>query len=143
MLTHYCIPLKISQPLRRNEFHPVTAGRSKPGREPGLNPRLPAGVSLLGRIEEATGWPACRPAGRWFVVGVTAPARATTSEPMNVARASRAIGPGRPLPHSSHGTAYGHCPNLDGKPSWEEDPWRHRHEFSRCRGMPVATIQLC
>ena len=48
--------MEISQPLLRNEFHPLGAGRSELG-EPVPGTSLPAGVSLLGWIEEATGWP--------------------------------------------------------------------------------------
>jgi hypothetical protein len=52
-----CIPIEMSQPEFRNQFHPPTAGRSKTGKpEPGT-PTLPAGVSRLGWIEDAIGWP--------------------------------------------------------------------------------------
>jgi hypothetical protein len=52
-----CIPIEMSQPVLRNQFHPPTAGRSKTGKpEPGT-PTLPAGVSRLGWIEDAIGWP--------------------------------------------------------------------------------------
>ena len=76
-----CVLMEISQPPRRNEFHPLTAGRSKLGTEPGT-PRLPAGVSLLEWIEEAIGWRGLSPRGSTVCYGVTAPARATTNEDM-------------------------------------------------------------
>ena len=41
---------------------------------------LPAGVSLLGWIEEAIGWPTLVAPRADVVVGATAPARATPSE---------------------------------------------------------------
>lgn len=48
-----CIPIAVL----RSQFHPPTAGRSKTGKpEPGT-PTLPAGVSRLGWIEDAIGWP--------------------------------------------------------------------------------------
>jgi hypothetical protein len=75
-----CIPIEMSQPALRNQFHPPTAGRSKTGKpEPGT-PTLPAGVSRLGWIEDAIGWPTLVAPRADVVVGVMAPARATTSE---------------------------------------------------------------
>src|ERR1700730_14666957 len=132
----------MSHPLQLSKRHPATAGRSKTGIGT-WDTHLPAGVSLLDGLRKRQGGQDLSPRGPVICCAVTAPARATSSEPMNAARASRAIGPGRPLPHSSHETACGHCPNVDEKPSWEEDPWRHHLKLSRCRGLPVATIRHC
>jgi hypothetical protein len=67
-----CIPIEMSQPVLRNQFHPPTAGRSKTGKpEPGT-PTLPAGVSRLGLIEDAIGWPSLVAPRADVVVGAMA-----------------------------------------------------------------------
>jgi hypothetical protein len=67
-----CIPIEMSQPVLRNQFHPPTAGRSKTGKpEPGT-PTLPAGVSRLGWIEDAIGWPSLVAPRADVVVGAMA-----------------------------------------------------------------------
>jgi hypothetical protein len=67
-----CILIEMSQPVLRNQFHPPTAGRSKTGKpEPGT-PTLPAGVSRLGWIEDAIGWPSLVAPRADVVVGAMA-----------------------------------------------------------------------
>jgi hypothetical protein len=67
-----CIPIEMSQPVLRNQFHPRTAGRSKTGKpEPGT-PTLRAGVSPLGWIEDAIGWPSLVAPRADVVVGAMA-----------------------------------------------------------------------
>jgi AcrR family transcriptional regulator len=69
----------MSQPLRGNEFHPVTAGRSAAPH------RLPAGVSLLDGLRKRQGGRDYCPAGR----RVTAPALASIKEKFEVAMLHR------------------------------------------------------
>jgi len=65
------VALQISQPQPRNQFHPLTAGRSTLGNR-NLGHPLPAGVSRLGWIEDAIRWPSLVAARADVVVGAMA-----------------------------------------------------------------------